>query len=317
MIRQRLGGHPCRGEGRLLGGPVGASGVDPQVEGRRCGSGPGEGLGSCRRQPGEQGRGQPGGERMAQPQALGGVGGEAEAIPGSQGARQGLPPAQHRPEDGIHRGSQPGQSDAPRQGDAGAHGRRHRHPLAEEDLVQTHMKQPAQGWGLALGDHPGMGIDPGIQQAPLANGAIGQLGDQPPVQGRERSLSQLPLQRRIGIGTGRHRQKHPPGAMARFETRAIGALPIHRPHQNTRGRGGSQRKRARGTRPRASTGIPSATSRSRWIQSLPSRLGVMVIEPRAFTTRCQGMAVGSGSRRRAQPTWRARPQAPRSSATWP
>ena len=223
LIRQGLGGHPCRSEGRLLGGPVGARGVDPQVEGRRCGGGLGEGLGPLRRQPAEQVGGEPGGQRMAQPQALGGIGGEAEAIPGCEGAGQGLPPAQHGPEDGIHRGGQPGQSNAPRQGNAGAHGRRHRHPVAEEDLVKTNMEQPTQGWGLALSGHAGMGVDPGIQQAPLANGAVGQLGHQPPVEGRERSLGQLPLQRRIGIGSGRHRLEYTPGAMAGFQAWGIGA----------------------------------------------------------------------------------------------
>ena len=317
VIRQGLGHHPCRGEGRLLAGPVGAKGIDPQVEGGRRGRGPGEGLGPLGRQPGEQGCGQPGGQRVAEPQALGGIGGEAEAIPGGQGAGEGVAAAHHRPEDGVHRGGQPGQPDAAREGHAGAHGRRHRHPLAEEDLVQTHMEEPAQGWGLALGHDLGMGVDPGIQQAPLTNGAVGQLGDQPPIQGRERSLGQLPLQRRIGIGSGRHRLEHTPDAMAGFEARGIGNQPRGLRHQSRGGRGGCQRKRARGSRPWASTGIPSASSRSRWIQSLPSRLGVMAMQPRAFTTRCQGMAEGSGRRRRAQPTWRARPQAPSSSATWP
>ena len=54
-----------------------------------------------------------------------------------------------------------------------------------------------------------------------------------------------------------------------------------------------------------------------WIQSLPSRLGVKLICPLALTTRCHGISDGRGRRRRAQPTWRAAPQTPISSAIWP
>ena len=56
-----------------------------------------------------------------------------------------------------------------------------------------------------------MGIHPGIEQAALADGAIGQFGGQGPIGAGQRLAVQFPLQGGIGVGTGRHRQQHLPG----------------------------------------------------------------------------------------------------------
>ena len=63
--------------------------------------------------------------------------------------------------------------------------------------------------------------------------------------------------------------------------------------------------------------MPSANNSSRWIQSLPSRPNEKLMQPRAFTTRCQGTAEGKGKRRSAHPTCLARPAAPSKAAIWP
>jgi hypothetical protein len=73
------------------------------------------------------------------------------------------------------------------------------------------MEQPTQTRRLAMGRHPAVGIDPGIEQQPLADGAIGQLCGQAAIGPRQPGASQLSLEGDIGIRSGRHSLQHLPG----------------------------------------------------------------------------------------------------------
>ena len=117
----------------------------------------------------------------------------------------------HGPQHGVHHLGQPRQTLALGQFHARADRRRHRHPAAKQQLIKPEVKQPAQSGRLTLGRHPAIGINPGIEQQALANGAVGQLRGQTAIGSHQSGASQLPLQGDIGIGTGRYRLQHLPG----------------------------------------------------------------------------------------------------------
>jgi hypothetical protein len=154
---------------------------------------------------------------VAQAQAAGGIGGQgAQAIPGLRfGPRA---PAPASPQQAIDHRSQPAHAALLGQLHAGAHRRRGRHPGAEKQLVEPQVQQPAQLGGLASGGHLAKGIKPAVEQAPLADGAVGQLGGQGAVGAFEGMALQLTLQGEVGVGPRPHCQQHLPGQLARRQT---------------------------------------------------------------------------------------------------
>ena len=91
------------------------------------------------------------------------------------------------------------------------------------------MQQPAQFGRLALRRYLAELVEPGIKQAPLTNGPIGQLRGQGPVLATQGLALQFPLQGAVGVGPRRHGLQHLPGHLAGRQTdrlashRAIGS----------------------------------------------------------------------------------------------
>ena len=172
QIRQGGSLDPGGSEGRQSTRRRGAQQVEAQVEGGGLVAGQTEGLGI---RPLQSQLSEPGGQGMAQAKAGGGVVGQgAQTIPG---LRPGLrAPAPTGPQQAIGHRRQPAESAPFCQLHGGAHRRRGRHPAAEQQLVEPQVQQPAQLGRLAGGWHLAEGIEPGIEQAPLADGAVGKFG---------------------------------------------------------------------------------------------------------------------------------------------
>ena len=87
------------------------------------------------------------------------------------------------------------------------------------------MEQPTQARRLFTGRHAAQTIQPGIQPAPSANGAIGEFRQQATIKPREGLPPQHSFQRHIGIGTCSHGFQHLPCQPPRRQThsRRIGA----------------------------------------------------------------------------------------------
>ena len=193
---------------------------------------------------------------------------------------------------------------------------RGRDALHQEHLIQPHMQQPTKLWWLLLRGHLAKTVKPSIQNTTLTNRPIGQFRGQATIRSPQWMIPKTALKSHIRIGPRGNRLQHVPRQLAwrnsdgqrRGQDLGVNA---------TKRASGRQRNRRNGTRPSPSTGIPSIIRSCLCIQSLPSRLRLIEILPLAFTTRCQGTFVGNSSRRRAQPTCRAHPQAPIRSAICP
>ena len=222
-IAEGFGGDAGGGQIGLQGLAAAAQRVHAQIQAGRAVAGAGEGLGRVGRQPAHQLAGQPARQRMAQTQRLSGVAGQGQAEPGGAQAgpgRHGIAAPQHGPQQAVHHRRQASQAALLGEIHRGVHRGRRRHPLTEQQLIEPHMQQPAQGGGLALGRHPAVGIDPGIQQPSLTHRAVEQLGGQGPVGARQGVARQFPLQGRIGIGAGGHRLQGAPDQAPRVQAKS-------------------------------------------------------------------------------------------------
>ena len=88
------------------------------------------------------------------------------------------------------------------------------------------MQEPPQLGRLLLGRHLAEGIQPSVEQSPLADGAVGQLRGQGAIGPFDGGALQLPLQGHIRIGPSPDRQEHLPGQLAGCQ--ANGALALSR-----------------------------------------------------------------------------------------
>jgi hypothetical protein len=220
-IRQGSGRHPGGGQECQHGFAIGPQAVHPQIERRREVGGKGEGIGALRRQPIEQGRGNPIGQGVPQSEGLRRVGRKRQTREGIRRPRPG-PCPQHRAQHPVHHRGQPTQPSLFGQLHRGAHRRRGGHPLEEEQLVQADMEKPAQLRRLALGRHAAVGIKPGVQEPALTDGAVEQIGGQGPVDRRQGQSRQFPLQGGISPGARGHRLQRPPSRTARCQAGAGG-----------------------------------------------------------------------------------------------
>jgi len=202
-------------------GLVGAQGIEAQIEGRRSVAGESEGFRFAGRAPEEQLLGQPKGEGVAQGQGGCGVSRQAQPLPGRSLNRQGLPQAQHVAQKAVHHGCQPLQAAIPGQLHRGAHGRRRRHPLQKQELVKAHMQQPAELGRLPIGRHSPLGGDPGIEQGPLADGAVGQICRQGAIPGRQGGALQGPVEGSIRVGASGNSLQHGPDQTTRRQPRGL------------------------------------------------------------------------------------------------
>ena len=225
-------GEPLRQIGQGLGpqaglrqlaeerGPIGAQGVDAQIKGRRAVAGQGEALHRIGGLPGEELLGEPEGKRLAQGEGGRGILRQGKALPGQKiGGQvgigsQGLALPLHVSQEAIHHGSQPLQAALAGQLHRGAHRGGGRHALEAEELVEAHVQEPAELGGLALGGNPSVGGDPAIEEGPLADGPVGQIGGQGPIPGGQAAVLEGPLQGGVGIGAGGHGLEHAPGQAA-------------------------------------------------------------------------------------------------------
>ena len=135
--------------------------------------------------------------------------------------RQGvttLAAAQEGSQHAVDHRSQPCQSAPLGQLHGGTHRGRSRHPIAGDQLVEPQMQQPAQLGRLTLRRHLAQLIQPSIEQTPLANGAVGQLRGQSPIERCQLHPPQLPLQRSIGVSPCRHSLQHLPGQLPRSQS---------------------------------------------------------------------------------------------------
>ena len=199
------GGRQARGAERLQHLlAAGAQAVHAQIQAWRGVAGGAEGFGPLGRQPGQQIGGQPVRQGVAQGQGRRRIGGLRQRI-------TGLAPAQEGPQQAVHHRRQPCQPALLGQLHRGAHSRGSWHPLTEQQLIEAQMQQPAQLRRLAFRRHLAQLIEPGVEPAPLADGAVGQLGGQGPIERAERRAPQLPLQGPIGVGPCRHGLQHLPG----------------------------------------------------------------------------------------------------------
>ena len=80
------------------------------------------------------------------------------------------------------------------------------------------MQQPAQTGWLAVGLEPAVGIDPGIEQKPLADGPVGQFGGQSAIEGRQVGFRQFPFQGVVRKSPRSYRLQHLPGQASGSET---------------------------------------------------------------------------------------------------
>ncbi|MXW40165.1 MAG: DUF98 domain-containing protein [Synechococcus sp. SB0668_bin_15] len=96
---------------------------------------------------------------------------------------------------------------------AAADGHRLGDAVRKEDLIQPQMEQPAQRWRLLVSGTGAAMVQPAIQQAPLANAAVGQLRRQGTVRCTQLVAvpPELPRQGHVGKGAGGHTPEHLPG----------------------------------------------------------------------------------------------------------
>ena len=195
--------------------------VDPQIQRRHLIAGGGHRRCPLLIAPLQQELRQPVGQGMLEGQLHRRIPGTGWPLPLITGPQSG-------PQHSVHHRRQACQPMGFRQLDAGVHSRGVGNPFHPEQLIQTHVQQPAQLRGLLLRRHPSNSIEPGIQPPPLTDGAIGQLGGQATVRTLQRPIPQRPLQGDIGIGSRRYRLQHLPGQASRRQTggRGLAQTPL-------------------------------------------------------------------------------------------
>ena len=202
--RDHLCGDTDGCKGIANGGRAGPQLIDAQIHRWDSVAGGSHSLGSLLTPPIQQLLRKPIRQRMLQGQTPGWVLRQPQHFIGITGP-------QRCPQQAIHHRGQSRQTHSLGQLHAGVDRGGCGDPLHPEQLIQAQMQQPTQFGRLLQGRNLAQTIQPGIQPAPPADGAIGELGCQATILTLQRLIPQSPFKSHIGIGPRRDGEQHIPG----------------------------------------------------------------------------------------------------------